>query len=138
MPQPRQTYMEKGPKKYQYKVSFRAPLLSEAAVTEKWDGKDALESPPVQAIRAYLAAAKQSDAEKLRSLTATSHLAYLKKPGVIKMLQEADMSKVDEQVKRVVVRGNLATVLVINEKPTYSEVRMYLVREKGAWKLCWP
>jgi hypothetical protein len=136
MPRLRETHLEKGPKKYQYKVSFRAPLLSEAAVTEKWDGKDALENPPVQTLRAYLAAAKEGDVEKLRSLTAASHLAYLKKPEVIKMLREADMSKVNEQVKRVVVRGNLATILVIDQAPNYAELRMNLVREKGAWKLC--
>ncbi len=48
------------------------------------------------------------------------------------------MKKLPKQVKRVVIRGDNATVVVVNTEPNYSQVMMRLVRERGAWKLCWP
>jgi hypothetical protein len=47
------THRQKGPKTYQYRISFRAPVLSEPPVKEQWAGKVALDSPPAQAIREY-------------------------------------------------------------------------------------
>lgn len=138
LPTAQATGLEKGPKKYQYRVTFRAPILSEPPVKAKWEGKQALESPPVQALRAYLTAAQKGDVEALRGLTAETHQSYLKNPEVLKFLQSADVKELEEQVKRVVVRGDAATITLVNEKPTYSQVNMQLTREKGVWKLYWP
>lgn len=135
---PQATYLEKGPKKYQYRVSFDAPVLAEPPVKEKLDGQAALDSAPVQTLRNYLTAAKKGDVDALRGLTAPTHHTYLKNPEVIKYLQSAELSKVAEQVKRVVIRGNTASIQIINETPTFSQVNMHLIRENGTWKLLWP
>jgi len=136
--EPQDTYFKKGPKRYQYRVSFRAPVVQEPPVTQKWEGQEALDSPPVQAIRQYLDAAKKGDAAGLRRLTAKSHQAYLDKPETLKFLKQADASKLATQVKRVVVRGDLATVLIVSAQPSLSQVSMRLVKEDGGWKLYWP
>lgn len=132
------TGLEKGPKKYQYRVSFRALVRPENLVTAKWEGKDALASPPVRTLHAYLAAARNGDVPALRRLTAQTHQPYLDRPEMLKFLQSADVSKLAEQVRRVVVRGNSAAVVCVNKEPNYSQVTIQLVRDKGAWKLYWP
>lgn len=134
----KETHADHGPKKYQYRVSFQAPLLSEPPVTEMFEGKQVLGSPQVQAIREYMGAAQKSDLLTLRRLTAASHQAYLKKPETLAYLKKGDPSKLAEQVRRVVVRGNTAIVVIVNEKPNDSQVSMQMLREAGAWKLYWP
>ncbi len=135
---PQNTGFSDGPKKYHYKINFQIPLKREQAITKNYEGKDALISPPLESIKKYLSAAKSGDVDGLRKLTAQSHLAYLNKPEVIKMLKDADASMLAEQVKRVVIRGDRAAVVVVNEKPNFSIVIMHLVLEKGIWKLYWP
>jgi hypothetical protein len=131
-----------GPRQYQVIIfsdrSFRAPVLSEPPVKEQWAGKAALDSPPVQALREYLDAAQKGDVATLHRLTAKTQLPYLNKPGTLQFLKDADASTLAEQVKRVVVRGDTAMVMAVNEAPDYSQVAMSLVRENGAWKLYWP
>jgi hypothetical protein len=138
LPTVQPTHRQKGPKTYQYRISFRAPMLSEPPVKEQWQGKAALDSPPAQAIREYLDTAQKGDVATLRRLTAKPHLPYLNKPETLQFLKDADASTLAEQVKRVVVRGDTATVMAGNEAPDYSQVAMSLVRENGAWKLYWP
>ena len=135
---PQSTGRDKPPKKYQFRASFRATLRLEPGVTEKQEGKAALNSPLLQIIRDYLKAAKEGDVATLRRLTASSHQAYLQNPEVLKFLKDADVSKLEEQVKRLVVRGDIAVVILVNEQPNYSQTQMFLVREKEGWKLCWP
>ncbi|MBV9864367.1 MAG: hypothetical protein JO316_03405 [Abitibacteriaceae bacterium] len=132
------TGLEKGPKKYQYSATFSAPILAESAVTQQLEGREALDSPPVQVIREYLVAGKKGDVETLRRLTAASHQTYLSNKEFLKSLRSGDQDKLVEQVKRVVVRGDKATVVVVNEKPNYSQTMMQLVREQGTWHLYWP
>ena len=132
-----------GAKKYHYRVTFRAPVLAEAPLKAQWEGKAALASPPVQAIREYMEAAQKSDLAALRRLTAKSHLHYLDYPDVLKSLRKGAASKLEEQVKRVVVRGDTtrgetATVVVVSEEPNYSQTSLSLIREADAWKFCWP
>lgn len=138
LPTAHATGRDKAPKKYQYKISFQAPIQAEPAVTQKLEGAEALDSAPVKALRDYLAAAKASDLEKMRALTAETHLPYLKNPEAVKSLKNADMSKLPEQVKRVIIRGNNAVVMVVSEQPNYSQTAMQFVKVKDAWKLYWP
>ena len=93
---------------------------------------------PAAVIRAYGEAGKNGDVETLRKLTAASHQSYLSNKEFIQSLKSFEADKLAEQVKRVVVRGNTASVVVLSETPSYSQVTMHLVREKGDWKLCWP
>lgn len=132
------THLEKGPKKYLYQITFRAPVVKEPAVTEKWEGEAALKSPPVQVIREYLEAGHKGDLATLQRLTAKTHQAYLKKTEILDFLKDGDASKLDEQVQRVFVRGETATVVIVTKEPSYSQTSMTLVREGGTWKLCWP
>lgn len=133
-----ETHLSKGPKKYSYRVSFRAPIITEPAVTANLTGKEALDSPPIAAMKAYLAACKTGNADALLKLTAESHSAYLKRKEILDYLKSGDAGKLAEQVKRVVVRGKYAAVVCVNEQPTYSEVTMHLINENGAWKVQWP
>ena len=132
------THLEKGPKKYKYNVIFRAPVLQEEPVKENLEGSAALASAPVKVIKQYMEAGKKGDAASLKSLTAATHLSYTSNKEFLESLKSVEMEKLPEQVKRVVVRGDTATVVVVNEQPSYSQVMMHLVREKGDWKLCWP
>lgn len=132
------TGLEKGPKKYQYRATFRAPILTEPPVTQTLEGADALRSAPVAAIKAYGEAGKKGDVETLRKLTATTHLVYLTSKSYIESLKSFEVAKLPEQVKRVVIRGNTATVVVVSEQPSYSQVLMRLMQEQGDWKLYWP
>lgn len=138
VPSAQLTRLEKGPKKYQYRVMFRAPILTETPVKENLDGPGALASPQVAVLKAYMEAGKKGDAATLRKLTATTHQSYIANKDFLESLKSAEMEKLPEQVKRVVVRGDTATILVVAEQPSYSQVNMHLVREKGDWKLCWP
>jgi len=135
---PEPTHLEKGPKKYLYQISFRAPIVKEPEITEKWEGEAALKSAPVLIIREYLEAGKRGDLATVQRLTAKTHQAYLKKPEVLEFLKDGDASKLAEQVQRVFVRGQFATVVVVNKEPSYSQTSMTLVKEGGDWKLCWP
>lgn len=127
-----------GPKKYQYRVSFRAPIQSEPPVTDQQNGAAAYNSPPALAVRAYWTAGKKGDLATLKKLTAGTHLAYLQKADYVKSLKQADLSLLPTQLRRVVVRGDTATVMIVSEKPNYSQVPMRLVRQSGLWKLYWP
>ena len=132
------THLEKGPKKYLYQVTFRAPIIKEPAVSEKWEGEAALKSPPIQVIREYLEAGKKSDLATLQRLTAKTHQAFLKKPEVLEFLKDGDASKLVDQVQRVFIRGPYAIVVIVSKEPSYSQTTMTLVRENGDWKVCWP
>lgn len=138
VPALQETRLEKGPKKYRYRVEFRAPILTEEPVTETLEGPAALASAPVAAVKAYGEAGKKGDIEAVRGLTASTHIGYLTNKDFLESLKSFDISKLPEQVKRVVVRGGTASVVVVSEQPNYSQTMMHLVREKGAWKLCWP
>jgi hypothetical protein len=138
LPALQQTHLEKGPKKYQYKATFRAPIVMEEPVTENLVGQAALNSAPVAVLKSYVEAGKRADVEGLRKLTASTHTSYLSNKEFIESLKSAEVEKLPEQVKRVVVRGDQATVVIVSEQPSYSQVMMRLVREKGDWKLCWP
>ncbi len=138
LPASQNTGFSAGPKKYQYHVKFQIPLRKEPAITQKWEGKEALDSPPVQSLKEYLAAAKSGDISVLQKLTAHSHLSYLKKPEVLTMLKSGDAALLADQVKRVVMRGNSASVICVNEKPNFSIVSIQLTKENGSWKLYWP
>jgi hypothetical protein len=135
---PQLTRLAKGPKRYQYRVMFRAPILTEDAVTESLQGQAALASPQTAAVKSYMEAGKKGDVESLRKLTASTHLSYLTNNDYIRSLKSFEIEKLPEQVKRVVVRGNTAAVVVVSEQPSYSQVMMRLVRDKAEWKLCWP
>ncbi len=138
VPSAQQTRLEKGPKKYQYRVTFRAPILTEAPVTENLEGAAALQSAPVAVLKTYMEAGKKGDAETVRKYTATTHQSYISNKEFIESLKSGQVEKLFEQVKRVVIRGDTATVVVVSTEPNYSQVMMHLVREKGDWKLCWP
>lgn len=138
IPSAQETRLEKGPKKYRYRVTFRAPILTEEPVKENLEGAAALQSAQVTVLRAYMEAGKKGDAETIRKYTAATHQSYVANKDFIASLKSAELEKLPEQVKRVVVRGNSATVVIVSEQPSYSQVMMHLVREKGDWKLCWP
>lgn len=133
-----ETRLTKGPKKYSYHVTFRAPITTEPAVTSNLTGKDALDSAPVAALRAYVTAGKTGNEEALQKLTAESHAAYLKHKEILDSLKSGDIDKIAEQVKRVIIRGTHAFVVCVNEEPNYSQVMIQLINERGGWKMQWP
>jgi len=135
---PQQTHLDKGPKKYQYKAEFRAPILTEIPVKQTIEGKEALDSPPVLALKAYMTAGKAGDIATVRKLTAASHQTYLSNKEFLESLKSFEVDKIPEQVKRVVIRGNTAAIVVVSEKPSYSQTMMHLVNDKGEWKMYWP
>jgi len=132
------TGAEKGPKKYLYRASFRAPVQTEEPVTGILTGDSALQSAPVAALRSYAMAGKKGDVDALQALTAATHVSYLANKEFVETLKSFEVEKIPEQVKRVVVRGNTATVMVVTVQPNYSQTPIHLVREKGDWKLCLP
>jgi hypothetical protein len=132
------TGLDSGPKHYRYSAQFTAPLVPEAAITANLTGAAALACDPVAALKLYLAAAHKGDKTALKSLTDNAHLAYLDKPEVIKFLKDADPKTLTTQLHRVVVRGNMAGVVLVNSKQSYSYTTMHLTQESGAWKVCWP
>jgi hypothetical protein len=135
---PQQTYAEKGPNQYQYRATFRAPIRTEPKVTAVLEGKAAQDSPLAQSIRTYLVAAKKGDFAALGSLTTASHQTYLKEPKFVEYIKSDDMGISPDKIKRIVVRGNRALAVIVTEAPSYTQVNLQLVQEKGAWKLYWP
>ena len=73
VPSAQTTGLRKGPKKYQYRVSFRAPILKEETVTENIEGPAAFASAPVAALKSYMDAGKKGDVAAVRKLTASTH-----------------------------------------------------------------
>lgn len=132
------TGLRKGPRKYQYKISFRAPIIREAAVTENLEGPAALASAPVAVLKSYVIAGKKGDIIAIRKLTAKTHLSYLTNKDFLDSLKGDEGPKLLEQIKRVVIRGDSAAVVIVSEEPNYSHYMMHLIRENGDWKMCWP
>lgn len=135
---PIETRLDKGPKKYSYRVSFKAPLSAEPAVTANLSGADALSSPQTAVLRKYLLAGKAGDLDTVKKLTASSHIAFTSNKDAMAFMKEGDASKIAEQVKRVVVRGKIASIVCVNEEPNYSQVMFHLINEVGSWKVQWP
>ncbi len=138
LPTATDTGLDKGPKKYRYTAQFSAPLVTEGAITENLTGPKALQSAPVATLSQYLVAAKEGDKATLMTLTDKGHVGYLAKPEVIKFFKDADPKMVATQLHRVVIRGDAASAVMVNTKPMYSTTTIHLVREGGAWKVCWP
>lgn len=132
------TGLEKGPKKYQYRVTFRAPLLSEPPVTQNLEGQAALDSPPVRALRSYVEAGKKGDLATVRRLTAPTHHSFLKDPTFVKFLRSGKDIELVKNIRRVVQRGDTATLVVVMGESGFSHLKLRAVRENGDWKLYWP
>lgn len=127
----------KGPKKFQFRVTFTAPLQTEPPVTKVYDGAEALNNEQINVLKQYAAAANKGDMAAVKRLTAASHHHYLALPGAKEGLKEMKPELLAKEVKRVVVRGNQATVMVVSSGGG-SQVMIRMTRENDGWKLYFP
>jgi hypothetical protein len=127
----------KGPKKYQYRVAFTAPLQTEPPVTKVYDGKDALNNEPMTVLKQYAAAAKKGDIATVKRLTAASHQTYLNHPKIKEQMQQMKPDLLVKEVKRVVIRGDWAAVMVVSSGGG-AQIMIQMTRTKDGWKLYFP
>lgn len=120
-----------------FALAFSAPVFNEPPVTADLRGRAARTSPQVQAVSAVarlLARGDLAGARKLQSRRSNRQFdAAMKLQGAdaVKLAKQggAEMKNMIGSVRRVVVRGDRAVVLVGKQQ------WLTLIREEGRWKM---
>lgn len=128
------------PRTYTYTVTFRAKIENPPPVTAVLTGKAAKTSPQVVLATRFFAACYNGNFAEIRRLATPE-------PDMEKMLKEQGAAKVKEMLKmfspspaefakmtkKVVVRGDSATVIAGDTKSKSGELRIKAIRTNGKW-----
>ncbi len=130
------------PRPYTYTTTFRAVVENMPPVTAILTGKAADASPQVALAKRFFAACHTGNIAEIRRLS-------LPNPQVEKMITEQGIAKVKEMIKqfaptpaefakmkkKVIVRGDSATLIAGDTKSPSGELRTKAIRMNGKWVL---
>ncbi len=124
-------------------LRFDAPLFREREITADLEGKEALASPPVEALRDRTAAMARGDIEAVRGLSTTESVGRMEAFQKAQGLDESSLKEmmkgagemgyaVLEMIRRVVVREDHAVVIFETGDDTKQWATLHKV--DGVWK----
>ncbi|MBC8136387.1 MAG: hypothetical protein H8F28_10920 [Fibrella sp.] len=128
------------PRPYTYTVTFRATVENPAPMTALLTGKAAKDSPQVALATRFFGAAYAGNIAEIRRLSMPEPRMekMIKEEGVVKVKQMLKLfapspAEFAKMTKKVIVRGDSATIIAGDTKAKTGELRIKAIRTNGKW-----